>query len=299
MTGGANSPGRDPKVGGHGRSNHAAALYLVSTPIGNLGDLSPRALEVLGSVDIVAAEDTRVARRLLSGLGAGARRIVSYREDNERRQAAVLIRHLLAGRSVALVSDSGSPCVSDPGYRLVKAAAGDGIEVRAVPGPSALTAMVALCGLPSDRFCFEGFLPTAAGPRRRRIAAMAGSAMTHVVYESPRRVVALLRDLAEQLGDPETAVGRELTKVHEEVLRGRAAEVAHRLEAQGARGEFVVALFSPAVDRSLSKDTLEQEVGRMLAAGMRARDVAASLKERGVGRRRVYETVRELKRRRY
>jgi len=270
-------------------------LYVVATPIGNLEDLSPRAVRVLAEVDIVAAEDTRVTGRLLRHAGVKANRLVSYRDENERRMTTRLIGSLTEGLSVALVSDAGTPAVSDPGFRLVAAAGENDIEVVTVPGPSAVIALLAVSGLPVDRFCFEGFLPKTTQPRRRSIEAMAGSGRTYVLYESPMRVVRLLRELTELLDDPEVVVGRELTKRYEEVLRGRASRVADDLEQRGPRGEFVVAVHAPAGDAdSLSADELALEVKRLLDAGLSVRDAAARLKPRGVARRAVYDAARKL-----
>lgn len=267
-------------------------LYVVATPIGNLSDLSPRAVEVLSRVDVVAAEDTRVTGKLLKHAGVDAA-LVSYRDHNERTMAPKLIERLQRGESVALVTDAGTPCISDPGYRLVHRAAEEGIEVVGIPGPSALTALLSVCGLPTDRFSFEGFLPSRAQARRKELRAMAGAGRTVVVYESPRRVTALLEDIAEVLGDPPVAVGRELTKLHEEVLRGRASQVAELLASRTCRGEFAVAIHVGARESAeLEGDALEAEVRRLRARGMTARDVAAALKERGVPRRLVYQITR-------
>ena len=161
-------------------------LYVVGTPIGNMGDLSARAAEMLAAADVIAAEDTRVTGRLLQRTGIHAK-LVSYRDENERTLAPRLVRDLLDGKTIALVSDAGTPCISDPGYRLVRAAAEAGVEVVAVPGPSALVALLSVSGLPTDRFSFEGFPPPRAGARAEALAALRGSARTAVFFESPRR----------------------------------------------------------------------------------------------------------------
>ena len=272
----------------------AGKLYVVATPIGNLADLSLRAREVLGSVDVVASEDTRVTGRLLERCGISARQ-TSYREQNEARLAPRLVERMLDGESVALVSDAGTPCISDPGYRLVRAAAEAGIEVVAVPGPSAVTALLSVSGLPTDRYVFEGFLPTAKAPRRRAIESLGVAGATVVLYESPRRVVGLLEDLATLLGDPPVAVGRELTKRFEEVLRGRASEIAERLKTAGARGEFVLAVSPPRATGELGGAELEAAVEELFAEGLSTKDVASQLKPRGASRREVYDIARRLK----
>jgi len=267
-------------------------LYVVGTPIGNLSDLSPRAAEVLSRVDVIAAEDTRVTRRLLERTDR-APKLVSYREETEHRLSEKLVEDMLDGTTVALVSDAGTPCISDPGYRLVKAAAEAGIDVVAVPGPSAVIALLSVSGLPTDRFAFEGFLPARAGQRRALLESLRGSSRTVVFYESPRRVVASLDDVADVLADPSVAVGRELTKMHEEVLRGRARAVANQLRQQGTRGEFVVAVnVEAAAERALEGDALRDEVRRLLAEGLHVRDIAQRLKTRGVARRDVYAAAR-------
>jgi len=274
----------------------AGTLYVVATPIGNLGDISSRAAKTLGAVDVIAAEDTRVTRKLLDRIGVAAK-LVSYRDENERRLAAVLVERLQAGESVALVSDAGTPCISDPGYRLVRAAAEAGIEVVSVPGPSSVLALLSVSGLPTDRFSFEGFPPTKPGARRALLQSLRGGGRTVVFFESPRRALRLLEDIDETLANPSVAVGRELTKMHEEVLRGSAREVASVLrERDGARGEFViaVALDEATAVEAPNADDLRKEVGRLLEKGLSARDAAEQLREHGVSRQDVYEAARSL-----
>jgi len=269
-------------------------LYVLATPIGNLGDLGTRAAQLLGEVDLVAAEDTRVSGRLLKRLQISAK-LISYHEGNERSRARELLARLQAGADIALVTDAGTPCVSDPGYRLVHAAADAGIEVISVPGPSALLALLSISGLPCDRFSFEGFLPARGPARRRALHRLRGLGCTVVLYESPRRVVGLLRDLAHECGDPQVAVGRELTKLHEEVLRGRADEVAAGLDERGARGEFVVAAYLPELTpEALDDDVLRRRLRLRLRAGASVRDIASELKAEGISRRRVYALAREM-----
>jgi 16S rRNA (cytidine1402-2'-O)-methyltransferase len=216
-------------------------LFLVATPIGNLEDITHRALRVLAEADLVAAEDTRRTRRLLERHGISAR-LVSLFEHNERARIPFLLDELEAGRSVAVVTDSGSPAVSDPGYPLVRAAVEAGVEVVSVPGPSAVIAALQLSGLPTDAFTFTGFLPVKSGARRRRLQELSDRRETIVAFESPHRIDACLADLEEVWGGRRIALARELTKVHEEVLRGTPAEVRAALGPARRRGEMVLVL---------------------------------------------------------
>jgi 16S rRNA (cytidine1402-2'-O)-methyltransferase len=268
-------------------------LYIVATPIGNLGDVSARARDILQSVDLLAAEDTRVTRKLLDRFQIRAR-MISYREANEVRAASKLVEHLEAGRSVALVTDAGTPCISDPGYRLVSAAAEAGIEIVSVPGPSSVIALLSVSGLPTDRFSFEGFAPTKKAALRDALATLRGCGRTVVFFESPRRVVALVREIADALSDPEVAVGRELTKLHEEVLRGNASQISTEIEKKVPRGEFAVAVSIPA-NRSehVDGEAARSEIERLLDGGLSPRDIATVLKPAGVSRSTVYAIAAE------
>jgi 16S rRNA (cytidine1402-2'-O)-methyltransferase len=220
----------------HGR------LQVVATPIGNLADLSPRAQEALRAADLIAAEDTRRTLQLLKFIGI-SRPLVSLYEHNESQRVPQLLARLAAGENVALVSDAGTPLLSDPGYELVRAAARSGFEVQVIPGPSAITAALAVAGLPTDRFCFEGFLPARAGERRAALAALAHEERTLVFFEAPHRIRATLDELSEQFGSArEAAVARELTKVHESFYRGTLAELAARAakDENFTRGEITL-----------------------------------------------------------
>lgn len=217
-------------------------LHVVATPIGNLGDLSPRALETLGKVDAICAEDTRHTRHLLSHFGL-ERPLVALHEHNEDSQADRLVERLLAGESLALVSDAGTPLVSDPGYRLVRAARKAGLRVSPVPGPSALITALSVAGLASDRFAFEGFLPARAGARRERLQALASEPRTLVFYESSHRILDSLDAMAAAFGpDRPAVVGRELTKLFETVLDGTLDQLRQRVadDPNQQKGEFVV-----------------------------------------------------------
>jgi len=217
-------------------------LHVVATPIGNLGDLSPRALETLKRVDAICAEDTRHTRQLLAHFGL-ERPLLALHEHNEGDAAAPLVARLLAGDSLALVSDAGTPLVSDPGFRLVRAARAAGVRVSPVPGPSALVAALSAAGLPSDRFVFEGFLPAKAKARREHLQALAAEPRTMIFYESSHRIEETLADMAMAFGNDRPAVvARELTKLFETVLDGGLAGLARRVreDANQRKGEFVV-----------------------------------------------------------
>ena len=265
-------------------------LYLVGTPIGNLGDLTERARETLAEVDLVAAEDTRRTGKLLAHLGIKAR-MVSLFEGNERERTERLLGELRGGAQVALVSDAGMPSVSDPGFRLVRACAAEGIDVRVVPGPSAVTAALAISGLPTDRWAFEGFLPRKVGERRARLRDLAGDSRTLVLFESSRRLVATLRDVLNALGDREVAVARELTKLHEEVVRGPVSQVLEALEGSEPRGEVVVVL-GGAQATPPPFDALVDEARELAAGGMRKREAAADVaRRRGGSANAIYERL--------
>jgi len=216
-------------------------LFLVATPIGNLEDITRRALRVLGEVSLVAAEDTRHTRRLLEHYGLSVP-VTSLFEHNERARIPGLLRRLHGGESVALVTDAGSPGVSDPGFPLVRAAVAEGLRVESVPGPSAVIAALQVSGLPTDAFTFVGFLPVKGGARRRRLEELSERRETLVAFESPHRIGACLEDLAEVWGERPMALARELTKVHEQVLRGTAREVRAALRPDQERGEMVLVL---------------------------------------------------------
>lgn len=268
-------------------------LWIVATPIGNLEDLSPRAQRILGEVDLVACEDTRHSGRLLAAFGLKAR-LASLHEHNEEREVPGLIARLQAGESIALVSDAGTPLLSDPGFRLVRAAAAAGLEVSPVPGPSALLAALSIAGLPTDRFSFEGFLPARAAGRRARLRELAADTRTLVFFEAGNRVAALLGDAAEALGAGRAAsVARELTKLHETVYRGTLAELAARLAADpdASRGESVVVI--AGCESGSAREGDEALLARLLPALLEelppSRAVRIAAKLTGVPRRRVYE----------
>jgi 16S rRNA (cytidine1402-2'-O)-methyltransferase len=220
----------------------AGRLYVVATPIGNLGDLSPRARETLQACSVIAAEDTRHTGTLLKAFGITSP-LTSMHDHNEAQRVPDLIQRMQAGASIALVSDAGTPAISDPGFDLVRAAAAAGLEVIAVPGPCAAIAALSIGAQPTDRFCFEGFLPARGAARRARLQALATDTRTLVFYESPHRVVDTLADCAAQFGTERPAtVAREITKLHETTYRGSLGELAARAAADGdfTRGEIVL-----------------------------------------------------------
>ncbi|MGN6469362.1 MAG: 16S rRNA (cytidine(1402)-2'-O)-methyltransferase [Rhizobiaceae bacterium] len=271
------------------------ALYPVATPIGNLGDITLRALETLAAADIVAAEDTRVTRVLLDRYGI-RKRPIAYHEHNEEEAGPRLIAALKEGRSVALVSDAGTPLVSDPGYRLVAAALDEGLRVVPVPGASAVLAALTLSGLPSDSFLFAGFLPVRDGQRRQRLEALRTVPATLIFFESPRRLAASLDAMADILGaDRRAAVTRELTKAFEERRAGSLQELAaHYAEAGGPKGEVVVCVGPP-----LPATTEAVDVDRLLlslAADMPASKAAAqAARMTGEAKPALYKRLLELK----
>jgi 16S rRNA (cytidine1402-2'-O)-methyltransferase len=218
----------------------AGLLTVVATPIGNLNDLSPRAAAALAEADVIACEDTRVTRKLLTRVTSRAK-LVAYHARNERARVPELVRRVAAGDRVALVTDAGTPAISDPGHRLVAACLEAGLRVEVVPGPSAALAALVLSGLPTARFVFEGFLPRTATQRRRRLRTLAREERTIVLFESPHRLAASLADVVDALGDRRAAMARELTKMHEEVVRGRLSELLARAE-EGVRGEVTLVI---------------------------------------------------------
>jgi 16S rRNA (cytidine1402-2'-O)-methyltransferase len=269
-------------------------LVLAATPIGRVEDAPPRLAAELAAADVVAAEDTRRLRRLVSELGVElTARVVSYFEGNEAARTPSLVEALLAGQRVLLATDAGMPSVSDPGYRLVAAAVEAGIRVTAVPGPSAVLTALAVSGLPVDRFCFEGFLPRKAGERARRLAGLADEPRTMVFFEAPHRTGAALAAMAEAFGDDRpAAVCRELTKTHEEVRRGPLADLV-AWAAEGVRGEVtVVVAGATAATAASDPDSLRAAVAGREAAGATRKDAIAEVaRAAGLPKREVYQAV--------
>lgn len=279
-------------------AEEAGRLILVGTPIGNLDDLSPRAVETLRTADVIAAEDTRRTRALLSHAGIPAgRRLRAVHGANETGAAVRIVSEVRSGRRVAVVTDAGMPGISDPGATLVRACVDADLRVEAVPGPSsALTALV-VSGLPTDRFAFEGFLPRKGRARAERLAAVAGDTRTTVVFEAPTRVRDTLADLADACGaDRAVAVARELTKAFEEVWRGTLADAVGHVERKQPRGEHVIVV-GPAAEPAPAGDAdVEDAIRAALADGRSARDAATEVAaELGVPRRRAYSVATRLR----
>jgi 16S rRNA (cytidine1402-2'-O)-methyltransferase len=266
-------------------------IILAATPIGNLKDASLRLIEVLGSASVVAAEDTRVTQRLLAGLGIENRpRLIALHDHNERDRAADLVE-LAREQDVVLLSDAGMPTVSDPGFHLVEAAAAAGVAVTALPGPSAVITALAVSGLPTDRFTFEGFLPRKPGERLSTLQALASERRTMVFFESPNRLAASLGDMATAWGSGRrVVVCRELTKMFEEVKRGTAAELA-TWAADGVRGEIAVVVEGTA-ELVVDLQTGVQQVLTLVADGSRLKDAASEVAEAtGLGKRDLYQAA--------
>jgi len=279
----------------------AGRLEVVATPIGNLGDLSARAREVLAAADLIAAEDTRRTAQLLSAIGVSGR-LVSLHEHNEEARVEPLLQQLRDGKLIALVSDAGTPLLSDPGFALVRAAAAAGIEVRAVPGASAITAALSIAGVATDRFAFEGFLPARAAERRALLARLAVETRTLVLFEAPHRIAATLADLAQSFGEQRAAVvTRELTKMHESVYRGTLGQLAAmaRADADLARGEITLVIAGASVEPALGGDTglLMRALQLLLAELPPARAAAIAAQLAGVKRSEAYELAMRLQRR--
>ncbi|QTF94047.1 16S rRNA (cytidine(1402)-2'-O)-methyltransferase [Halomonas sp. BM-2019] len=257
---------------------NSASLYVVATPIGNLEDLSPRAARLLGEVSLIAAEDTRHTGRLLRHLGLSVP-MLSLHEHNEAARVERLDRRLAAGESIALVSDAGTPLISDPGFVLVRELRARGRHIVPVPGPCALVAALSAAGLPTDRFTFQGFLPAKGGGRRARLAALAAREETLVFYESPHRIRDTLADLAAVLGERRLVLARELTKTFETFLEGSAEALLGRLEADPdqARGEFVVMVAGAAPRDEEEASVVEGEalLAALLAEGVGVKQAAA------------------------
>ncbi|MHB1711814.1 MAG: 16S rRNA (cytidine(1402)-2'-O)-methyltransferase [Acidimicrobiales bacterium] len=271
----------------------AGILVLVGTPIGNLGDLSPRAVHTLSTADVIYCEDTRHSRKLLTHAGISGVRLRSLHRHNEDDRIDEVVASVAAGRTVAMVSDAGMPGISDPGGKVVAAVASAGLGISVIPGPSAVLSALVTSGLPTDRFCFEGFLPRSGRERRHRLASVAGESRTTVLFEAPGRLAATLGELAQACGhDRPVAVARELTKLHEQIWRGSAGDVSSWVAAEAVRGEVVIVVAGiPEADVAEVEDgPLVEALGVRLASGERTRGaVDAVAGEFGVPRRRVYD----------
>ncbi len=275
-----------------------STLFVVATPIGNLDDLSPRARQVLDQVDLIAAEDTRRTRRLLSHFGIKTRQIALH-EHNEATQVPKLIDKLREGQSIALVSDAGTPLISDPGYRLLCAAHENGVHVSPVPGASSLVAALSVAGLPTDRFCFEGFLPARKAARRKKLMELASETRTQVFFEATHRVDECLADLLQIFGPQRRAfIGREITKLHEQCVTATLAELKRMIEDQRIelKGEFVLAVKGREPGSSSTEEIELDQLLRELVSvlpGSQAADVAA--KVTGRKRNEMYRLMLDLR----
>ena len=271
----------------------AGTLYLVGTPIGNLNDLSPRAIETLKSVDFIAAEDTRVTLKLLNHFGI-RRPLISYYEHNKVESAAVILPRLLGGESCALVSDAGMPAISDPGEELVRLCGEHGITVSAAPGPSAVITALAMSGLPTQRFTFEGFLSTSNKSRKEHLETLRHEHRTIVLYEAPHKLAETLGDLYDVLGDRDIALGRELTKLHEEIVRTTIGAALEKYRAERPRGEFVLVIRGAPVEKGprLPLEDALALVEEYRAGGMKLKDAAKrAAAETGQSRNDLYHAA--------
>jgi 16S rRNA (cytidine1402-2'-O)-methyltransferase len=283
-------------VGGHVLTapKATAGLHLVATPIGNLGDITLRALQTLAGVDVIACEDTRITRRLTERYGIAAE-LVPYHEHNAATARPKILERLARGSAIALVSDAGTPLISDPGFKLVREACAAGHAVRALPGPSSVLTALAVAALPTDRFFFEGFLPAKEGARRARLSELARIDATLLLFESGNRVQTTLRDLGGIMGAREAAICRELTKMHEEVTRGTLAELAKTADTLETRGEFVLVIGPPAADaQALTAEALDNLLRDQLVHHSVKDAVALASELSGRPRREVYARALEL-----
>lgn len=269
-------------------------LYIVATPIGNLEDMTLRGIRILREVDLVACEDTRHTRALLNRYGIG-KPLVSYFDHNQQVRGEQILTELAAGKRVALVSDAGTPTISDPGYRLVRDAAAMGIRVEPIPGPSAVVAALSASGIPTDTFTFIGFLPSRRPRRRQELSRLSREQRTLVFYESPRRAVDTLRDMVEILGDRDAVLARELTKIHETFLRGTLSSIVENLSMTGVRGEVVILVAPPAPECPTDTEETQEvpdRLRRLIGEGVSLRDAVAMVaKESGIPRSTLYTTA--------
>jgi 16S rRNA (cytidine1402-2'-O)-methyltransferase len=273
----------------------AGTLYLVSTPIGNLEDITHRAVRLLGEVDVIACEDTRHTKKLLSHYSIGTRTI-SYHEHNERERAAELLEQLKRGLDVAIVSDAGTPGISDPGFRLARLAIENDVRVVPVPGASALITALVASGMPTDEFFFGGFLPARSGARRTRLSELRSIPATLIFYEGPHRIAATLKDAQEILGEREAVVARELTKMHEEIVRGRLSELGTRFSsAESARGEMVLIIDRAVIEVEGKDKTVASVAALVTELENEGLDHRAALKkaarELGISRDEAYRRL--------
>ena len=271
----------------------SGTLYIIATPIGNLEDITARAVRILGEVDLIACEDTRQTRKLLDRYGI-SKPLVSYHEHNEQPRSADLLRELEAGKNIALVSDAGTPLIADPGYRLVEHAREIGIPVSPIPGPSALLAALSASGLPTNSFSFHGFLPPKRGQRRKLLEDLRASDATLVFYEAPHRILDTLEDVDEILGPRPLVLARELTKIHEEFLRGTAADVRETLgKRPSVKGEITL-IIGKGETIQVDETPLAEAVEKLVQSGVPKMEALKTVaRQRGLPKREVYKQLNE------
>lgn len=273
----------------------ASTLYIVSTPIGNLGDITLRALEVLKDVDVVAAEDTRHSRKLFSRFGISTP-LVSYFGAKEELKCKEVMKLLESGKDVALISDAGTPGISDPGFELIREAIRDGYGLVSIPGPSAVISALTVSGLPNARFVFEGFLPPKGSARKKRLDSLVDEERTIVIYESPRRTLKTLKELVQALGDRPAVMARELTKLHEELVRGKLSDIITKIESKGVRGEVVLVIGGSCKKTQKETPDLESVLQEIAGKGLSLKDsaeLAASIVD--MPKRAVYQELLRMK----
>ena len=271
-------------------------LYIVATPIGNLEDITLRALRVLKEVDLIAAEDTRHTQILLRHFGIRTP-LTSYHEHNERAKARQLVERLQQGQSVALVSDAGTPAISDPGFRIVVEAVAAKVAIVPVPGAAALTAVLSAGGVPTDRFIFEGFLPAKQKERRTRLQAVRAETRTLVFYEAPHRLKETLNDMQAILGEREIVLAREVSKAYEEFLRGPLSNIIQQIAERTIKGELTLLVRGSEAPPAISQEQLKNEIDRLKAEGMRVKEIAQLLGERhAYSKKEIYRIALAQKR---
>lgn len=274
----------------------SGTLYIVATPIGNLEDITFRAVRILREVDLIAAEDTRHSRKLLTHFGI-SRPLTSYFDHNQQVKGGLILEKLREGMSVALISDAGTPCISDPGYQLVRDAAAEGIPVVPLPGPSAAVAALSASGLPTDSFTFEGFLPARHGKRQEKLRTLTGERRVLIFYESPNRLVATLEDILEVLGNRRAVVARELTKIHEEFVRGSICDILATYRERSVKGEVVILVDQPEEEAGLSSvEPIDDLLRKHLGQGLSLKDaVKQAAADSGKARGEIYQMALRLK----
>jgi 16S rRNA (cytidine1402-2'-O)-methyltransferase len=270
-------------------------LYIVATPIGNLEDITLRAIRILKEVDLIAAEDTRHTQILLSHYAIGTP-LTSYHEHNERAKAQPLVERLRRGENIALLSDAGTPAISDPGYRLIVEAIRAGVRIIPLPGPSALAAVLSASGLPTDRFVFEGFLPAKKQERKAKLEALRSETRTVVLYEAPHRIKESLVDMQQILGEREIVLGREVSKRHEEFLRGMLRDVIAQLTDREIKGEITLVVHGATDESKVSDEELKEEIERLTAQGIGVKQISEMIGERyRLSKREVYQRALQLR----